>query len=148
MLLPDNDQLKYFAKKAAIGAAVGVGAVALPGIVLGVTGFSSGGVIPGSIAAAWQSSIGNVAVGSLFAACQSAGAAGVSLTTMATLGTVGFVRFTLNSFVACAKEITYNISRSTNARTAANGTVYGIKLVGSGISCSSKYLYGVVKSKL
>lgn len=128
MILPDNDTLKYYGKKMAVGAAVSAGAVAIPGILLSVTGFASGGVVPGSMAAIWQSSIGNVAAGSIFAACQSAGAAGLSLTTIATLGTVGFV--------------------STNARTVANGTVHGVKLLGSGISGSSKFIYRVVKSKL
>lgn len=42
-----------------------------------IAGFGTGGVVAGSLAAAWQSSIGNVAAGSLFAALQSAGATSV-----------------------------------------------------------------------
>ena len=41
-------------------------------------GFGPGGVVAGSLAAAWQSSIGNVAPGSLFALLQSIGASGSS----------------------------------------------------------------------
>ena len=41
-------------------------------------GFAPGGVVAGSLAAAWQSSIGNVAPGSLFALLQSIGASGNS----------------------------------------------------------------------
>lgn len=36
-------------------------------------------------------SIWNVVGGSLFAVCQSVGAAGLSVTTMASIGTVGFI---------------------------------------------------------
>ena len=41
-------------------------------------GFGPGGVVAGSLAAAWQSIIGNVAPGSLFALLQSIGASGSS----------------------------------------------------------------------
>ena len=44
-------------------------------------GFGPGGVVAGSLAAAWQSIIGNVAPGSLFALLQSIGASGSSTTT-------------------------------------------------------------------
>lgn len=60
------------------GAAV---AVAGAPIVLGLLGFSSAGVVAGSIAAGVQSMIGNVAAGSIFAALQSAGAVGLAGTT-------------------------------------------------------------------
>ena len=43
-------------------------------------GFAPGGVVAGSLAAAWQSSIGNVAPGSLFALLQSIGASAGSST--------------------------------------------------------------------
>ncbi|KAK4159828.1 hypothetical protein QBC43DRAFT_373515 [Cladorrhinum sp. PSN259] len=69
--------------KIALGgvAAIGAAAVIAPGAlivgpVLGFFGFSSGGVIAGSIAAGVQGMIGNVAAGSLFAICQSAAAGG------------------------------------------------------------------------
>lgn len=45
---------------------------------LGTIGFGPGGVVAGSLAAAWQSSIGSVATGSLFALLQSIGASGGS----------------------------------------------------------------------
>lgn len=128
MSQPDKSTIMALARKAAIGGAVGIGAVALPVVVLSVAGFSSVGVIPGSMAAVWQSSIGNVVGGSLFAACQSAGAAGLTLTTMTTIGAVGFI--------------------STNAMTVARGSVHGIRILGSGLSSSSKFMYGIVKSKL
>ncbi|KAI0037572.1 hypothetical protein FA95DRAFT_1578748 [Auriscalpium vulgare] len=57
-----------------VGAAAVVGAAAMPAVTtagLGIVGFSSTGVVGGSIAAGIQSAIGNVAAGSLFAGCQS-----------------------------------------------------------------------------
>ncbi|KAI5827943.1 hypothetical protein K523DRAFT_62407 [Schizophyllum commune Tattone D] len=45
--------------------------------LLSAIGFSSGGVVAGSIAAAIHSAIGNVAAGSIFAALQAAGATGL-----------------------------------------------------------------------
>ena len=50
---------------------------------LTAVGFSSTGIVGGSLAAAWQSSIGAVAAGSTFASLQSLGAAG----TIAGVGT-------------------------------------------------------------
>ena len=50
----------------AIGATVGVSALLVAPVALGVAGFSAVGVVPGSVAAATQASIGNVAAGSLF----------------------------------------------------------------------------------
>lgn len=52
------------------------GACAAPMVI----GFGTGGIVAGSIAAAWQSSIGNVMVGSTFATLQSLGATGVFVT--------------------------------------------------------------------
>jgi len=60
-----------------------VGGVAIPLTVkgiLGVLGFSSSGVVSGSLAAGAQATIGNVAAGSAFAGLQSLGAAGVAFT--------------------------------------------------------------------
>lgn len=69
-----------------IAGAIGtgfIGAKALP-----LIGFDVSGVVPQSIAAAWQSSIGNVAAGSLFSILQSLGAtgSGVLLTGSVTAG--------------------------------------------------------------
>jgi hypothetical protein len=69
---------------AAAGIAVsGLAMVAAPGLVtvplLNAMGFSSGGVVGGSVAAGVQSVIGNVAAGSAFAIGQSAGAGGAGL---------------------------------------------------------------------
>ena len=67
--------------KSVTGAMIGGGialtltAVAAP-IVLPAIGFSTGGVVAGSVAAAAHSAIGNVAAGSLFATLQSLGAVG------------------------------------------------------------------------
>lgn len=58
----------------AVACAVTGGVLAAPFLVpaaLGTVGFSSTGVVGGSIAAGIQASIGNVAAGSAFAACQS-----------------------------------------------------------------------------
>ncbi|PVG00923.1 hypothetical protein CPB86DRAFT_782166 [Serendipita vermifera] len=59
---------------ACIAGTAAVAAVATP-VALGVLGFSTGGVVAGSIAAGMQSGIGNVAAGSLFAMAQAAGTA-------------------------------------------------------------------------
>lgn len=59
-----------------VGAGIGLVAVAVAPAALTVVGFSSGGVVAGSIAAGVQSSIGNVAAGSIFATLQSVGATG------------------------------------------------------------------------
>jgi len=59
---------------AVVGAAAGLGALAAPVVAqaaLGFVGFSSTGVVGGTLAAAIQSSIGSVAAGSWFAGAQS-----------------------------------------------------------------------------
>ncbi|KAK3935436.1 hypothetical protein QBC46DRAFT_413049 [Diplogelasinospora grovesii] len=65
---------------ATVGVAGGLTIVAAPMLVvapvLGAFGFSSGGVVAGSIAAGIQSAIGNVAAGSGFATLTSAGMGG------------------------------------------------------------------------
>ena len=61
---------------ALVGAGISLGAVVVAPAVLTIVGFSSGGVVAGSIAAGVQSSIGNVAAGSMFATLQSIGAIG------------------------------------------------------------------------
>ena len=71
-----------------IGAASGAGAcVAGQAIVAGV-GFTSQGVLAGSIAAGVQSGIGNVVVGSAFAGLQAIGATG-AIISMAPVAIVG-----------------------------------------------------------
>ncbi|CAG7853830.1 SubName: Full=Uncharacterized protein {ECO:0000313/EMBL:CCA67740.1} [Serendipita indica DSM 11827] len=57
---------------AVVSAGILIGAIALPVAVL-IVGFSTGGVVAGSMAAGIQSGIGNVAAGSTFAAMQSIG---------------------------------------------------------------------------
>lgn len=59
-------------------AAVGVGCMTVPYLVLPALGYTAAGVGVGTIAAAAQSSIGNVAAGSAFAALQSLGATGIT----------------------------------------------------------------------
>ena len=61
---------------AVVGAGIGVGAVLAAPVVLPVIGFSSTGVLAGSMAATAQAAIGNVAAGSVFATLQSIGAVG------------------------------------------------------------------------
>lgn len=62
--------------------------------ILAGIGFTAGGVLAGSIAAASQALIGNVAAGSLFAICQSIGAAGFSFPFMLLVsGVSGFIYY-------------------------------------------------------
>jgi len=67
------------------GAALKLGGLGLScaSTVGGWMGFTSAGVVQGSLAAAAQSSVGNVVAGSTFAAIQSAGATGASVVTAA-----------------------------------------------------------------
>ncbi|PTB46428.1 uncharacterized protein TrAFT101_004121 [Trichoderma asperellum] len=57
---------------------------AVAGFILGVLGFSAGGVAAGSLAATMHAIINPITAGSLFAILQSAGAAGAGLVTVAT----------------------------------------------------------------
>lgn len=61
--------------------------IAVPA-ALSVIGFTSGGVVGGSIAAGMMSSVGNVAAGSAIATMQSIGAAGLGATGTAVGGVV------------------------------------------------------------
>ena len=73
-------------------ASVVVGSTALavaPHLALPALGFGAGGIVAGTVAAAWQASIGNVVAGTLFASLQSAGAAGLAGKTYAGLAAVG-----------------------------------------------------------
>ncbi|KAL1891827.1 hypothetical protein Sste5346_007370 [Sporothrix stenoceras] len=62
----------------AVGAAGGVAAVpaVVTGPLLSALGFAAGGVVKGSLAAAWHSVIGNAVAPSIFATLQSAGMVG------------------------------------------------------------------------
>jgi hypothetical protein len=62
-----------------VGAMTAAGAIAAPifiPLILNAVGFSSGGVVAGTLAASWQAAIGNVVAGSLFAMLQSMAATG------------------------------------------------------------------------
>lgn len=81
------------------GTVAGVGVLAAPLVVpmaLATIGFSSSGVVAGSVAAGLQSSVGSVVAGSTFAACQSiAMGGGIPMVatgiTGALSGSVGYV---------------------------------------------------------
>lgn len=69
--------LKASTVAAVAGGIIGVGLItAAPVVILPAIGFSSSGVVAGSVAAVVHSKIGCVAAGSMFAALQSAGAVG------------------------------------------------------------------------
>ncbi|MCG8626516.1 MAG: interferon alpha-inducible IFI6/IFI27 family protein [Proteobacteria bacterium] len=78
---------------AAVGTAIGVGAVVATPAVLSVVGFSANGIVGGSVAATVQAAIGNVGSGTVFATLQSIGASGglsataAGATTVATTAT-------------------------------------------------------------
>jgi hypothetical protein len=91
--------MRRFIKPAIVVGAVAGGILATPLVVpvaLGTVGFSSTGVVGGSIAAGLQAQVGNVVAGSAFAACQSM-AMGGSFSSVATVasgtagGLIGFV---------------------------------------------------------
>ena len=63
----DKETLKKFGVGLGIGVAAGVAAPLVATAALGAVGFSTGGVLAGSMAAGIQSSIGNVVTGSGFA---------------------------------------------------------------------------------
>ncbi len=56
------------------------------GLLPSLLGFSTAGVVGGSVAATVQSSIGNVVAGSAFSACQSVGAVGTAAALAAAAG--------------------------------------------------------------
>jgi len=71
-----------------VGAGLGV---LLPSVILKAIGFSTAGVLAGSIAAWFHSIIGNVIAGSIFAILQSIGATGFSAAATALFATIGSV---------------------------------------------------------
>mmetsp|Transcript_17087 Transcript_17087/g.27277 ORF Transcript_17087/g.27277 Transcript_17087/m.27277 type:complete len:205 (-) Transcript_17087:6-620(-) len=86
----EQRQTDRWKKVAVAGKVVAVGGlvVATGGVGLALAGFSTAGIVGGSIAAASQASIGNIAAGSLFAMLQSAGATGaIASATSAGIGT-------------------------------------------------------------
>jgi Interferon-induced 6-16 family len=69
-----SDSCHTMAQAVMVGCGVVVGtAIAVPAAIA-IAGFSAGGVVAGSAAAAWQATVGNVVAGSLFAWLQAAGA--------------------------------------------------------------------------
>lgn len=68
----------------------GIAIVSAP-LIIGAVGFGAGGVVAGSVAAAWQATIGNVVAGSLFATLQSVGVLGLSGGAVAAVGVGGGV---------------------------------------------------------
>jgi hypothetical protein len=99
----DNKEAKppnrLFGHKAVFGVGVALGVLTSPMIVptaLATVGFTSAGVVGGSVAAGMQASIGNVVAGSAFAVCQSIAMGGsiptaVSAVSGVTTGTIGYI---------------------------------------------------------
>ena len=88
-------------KKVGIGAAI-AGTVILCVALIPITmGFSTAGIVVGSVAAGIQASIGSVVTGSTFAICTSLGMTGVFATTAAVgsiLGAGGLSLYLKNTF--------------------------------------------------
>jgi hypothetical protein len=66
-----------WARYVAVGGVAGAAVVAAAPLVLGLAGFTAGGVALGSVAAGWQATMGGVVI-PLFSTLQSIGAAGVA----------------------------------------------------------------------
>ena len=90
-----------FLKKVGIGAAI-TGTIILCIALIPITmGFSTAGIVAGSVAAGIQASIGSVVTGSTFAICTSLGMTGVFATTAAVgsiLGAGGLSLYLKNTF--------------------------------------------------
>lgn len=90
---------KLFGHKAVFGVGVALGVLTTPIIVptaLATVGFTSAGVVGGSVAAGMQASVGNVVAGSAFSVCQSIAMGGsvptvVSAVSGVTTGTIGYI---------------------------------------------------------
>ena len=85
--------------KAIFGVGVALGVLSTPIIVptaLATVGFTSAGVVGGSVAAGMQASVGNVVAGSAFSVCQSIAMGGsvptvISAVSGVTTGTIGYI---------------------------------------------------------
>jgi len=78
---------RKIAKNVFIGAAIGIGVVAVAAAIVSALGFGPGGIVAGSAAAGIMSSYGGfVSAGSLCAVFQSIGAIGVSLSVYVSTG--------------------------------------------------------------
>jgi Interferon-induced 6-16 family len=72
-----SDSCQTMTKTVVVGCGVVIGtAIAVPAATI-IAGFGAGGVVAGSVAAAWQATIGSVAACSLFAWLQAVGATSV-----------------------------------------------------------------------
>jgi len=99
--------------KIAIGVGVVGGLVALGATVPIMMGFGAGGIMAGSMAAAWQSAIGNVVAGSTFATLQSMGATG----TFVAVQTAGFGTVAAGAAGALASQLVGDTKQTTEAIT-------------------------------
>ena len=90
---------RLFGHKTVFGVGVTLGVLTAPILVptaLTTVGFTSAGVVGGSVAAGMQASIGNVVAGSAFSVCQSIAMGGsiptaVSAVSGVTTGTIGYI---------------------------------------------------------
>ena len=88
-------------KKVGIGVAIAGTTILLIALIPITMGFSTTGIVAGSIAAGIQASIGNVIAGSAFAVCTSLGMTGFFSTTAtvgAILGAGGLTLYAKNKF--------------------------------------------------
>eukprot|EP01119_Soliformovum_irregulare_P024439 TRINITY_DN875_c0_g2_i2.p1 TRINITY_DN875_c0_g2~~TRINITY_DN875_c0_g2_i2.p1 ORF type:complete len:288 (+),score=52.82 TRINITY_DN875_c0_g2_i2:154-1017(+) len=87
--IPISEETMSKWKIAACAALGGIAAVLAAPVVLGALGFGAGGIVGGSVAAAWMASSGPIAAGSTFALLQSAGAAGLGTAATGGLAAIG-----------------------------------------------------------
>eukprot|EP01119_Soliformovum_irregulare_P024438 TRINITY_DN875_c0_g2_i1.p1 TRINITY_DN875_c0_g2~~TRINITY_DN875_c0_g2_i1.p1 ORF type:complete len:290 (+),score=56.48 TRINITY_DN875_c0_g2_i1:154-1023(+) len=91
--IPISEETMSKLKTATIGGASaavgGIAAVLAAPAVLSAAGFGAGGIVGGSVAAAWMASSGPIAAGSTFALLQSAGAAGLGTAATGGLAAIG-----------------------------------------------------------
>ncbi|PFX17698.1 interferon alpha-inducible protein 27-like protein 1 [Stylophora pistillata] len=90
------------------GVIGGVAAMIAAPFLLPAAGFTTAGVAAGSVAAGIQSAVygGTVTAGSVFATLQSAGAAGLGVTTSAAVGSfgAGLATYVKNKLAPCEQE--------------------------------------------
>ncbi|XP_060081782.1 interferon alpha-inducible protein 27, mitochondrial-like [Ylistrum balloti] len=106
-LPPEPKKFWTFKKKLGLSLLGGVAAVVATPLVLGAVGFTSTGILAGSLAAKAMSAAaiangGGVAAGSAVAICQSVGAAGLGATGVAAVGSTG-TAVTLGTVTAVEK---------------------------------------------